>query len=282
MYKLVFSIIFIMTFIHSHQALSCINDEVGKRNIDLDLTESSIDAPKTSMQSLRDSIAKSPKQLYEEKYEDALFDNEKNAKTPSSFIIDEHAAIKELLTGDISKAINLFLTIEKKFPDYYSTASNLGTAYELNGNNIEALKWINEGIHRNNESHYGTEWLHALILEAKINIDHNPDYYSRRRILNLPDSLFSFSKNTILRYDNKDYSLDEVERALAYQLKERLIFIKENDLIVSDLLFSYSRILAFKKDYETAISLLNLSASFGFKDKALWSKTMAEYYNPQL
>jgi hypothetical protein len=47
-------------------------------------------------------------------------------------------------------------------------AANLGTALELLGNKEEALHWIREGIRRNPQSHEGTEWLHAKILEAKI------------------------------------------------------------------------------------------------------------------
>ena len=49
----------------------------------------------------------------------------------------------------------------------YAVASNLGTTYELLGDNVKALEWIKKGLERNPKAHGGTEWVHVKNLEAK-------------------------------------------------------------------------------------------------------------------
>ena len=65
-------------------------------------------------------------------------------------------------------AIRLLHVLEVRFPGRYETATNLGTFFELAGDNANALHWIREGMRRNPSSHDGSEWVHARILEAKV------------------------------------------------------------------------------------------------------------------
>ena len=51
-----------------------------------------------------------------------------------------------ILLKKYDEAIKLYLKIEKLEPNRYSTASNIGTAYELAGQNENALKWIKKAI----------------------------------------------------------------------------------------------------------------------------------------
>ena len=83
----------------------------------------------------------------------------------------------------MKEAIELLEELEKKSPGQYAVAANLGTAYELNGDNRKALEWIKKGVERNPESHFGTEWLHVKILEAKIAIEQNPEWLSNHSVL---------------------------------------------------------------------------------------------------
>ena len=62
----------------------------------------------------------------------------------------------------------MFLALERRYPGHHETAANLGTALELAGHDAPALQWIRIGIRRNADEHYGSEWLHVRILEAKI------------------------------------------------------------------------------------------------------------------
>jgi tetratricopeptide (TPR) repeat protein len=79
---------------------------------------------------------------------------------------NDYAAVL-LHLGEVAEALRILQTIERTNPGLYATATNLGTAYELAGDNARALQWIREGIRRNPDSHGGTEWLHAAILIAK-------------------------------------------------------------------------------------------------------------------
>jgi tetratricopeptide (TPR) repeat protein len=83
----------------------------------------------------------------------------------------EYKALKNIMESNYEEGIKQLLSIEKKKPNLYETASNLGTAYELQGNIPLAIEWIKEGIKRNAESHGGTEWLHLLILETKLQLE---------------------------------------------------------------------------------------------------------------
>jgi tetratricopeptide (TPR) repeat protein len=51
-----------------------------------------------------------------------------------------------ILLKKYDEAIKLYLEIEKIQPNGYSTASNIGTAYELIGQNKNALRWINKSV----------------------------------------------------------------------------------------------------------------------------------------
>lgn len=60
----------------------------------------------------------------------------------------EHRAVALLHLGRASEAVALLAGIERTHPGSYVTAANLGTAYELAGNNEVALKWIRQAIRR--------------------------------------------------------------------------------------------------------------------------------------
>lgn len=77
-----------------------------------------------------------------------------------------------IIQGKYKEAIDLYKKIEQLQPDRYSTASNIGTAYELTGNNSEALQWIVKAVKISPESHFHSEWIHINILKAKIKGEH--------------------------------------------------------------------------------------------------------------
>ncbi len=259
-------------------ALACLNEYYEKGDISIPYGYLE---PKTYLKAFKESMEKTPAHLFEQRFknvESHAHDHEGHDHDKKDELTQAHReAIKELLTGDKAKAVDLLLEIEREHPGQYPTASNLGTAYELNGKNEEALEWIKEGIKRNKESHHGTEWLHALILEAKINLEKNPAYYDNKRVLELPEKIPENNEETFFTYNGQTLSEIEVEAALAYQLQERAVFIKPTDIIVADLLFNLSRIAAHNKHFEPAIEILNLSKEYGFKDQALWIATLLDY-----
>jgi tetratricopeptide (TPR) repeat protein len=162
--------------------------------------------------------------------------------------------------GRSQEAVERLQKLEQEKPGEYYIASNLGTAYELTGNNQEALRWINEGIHRNPASHEGTEWLHAKILESKIAQQKDPAYFEKHSVLELNPA----QVGEAMAIDGRTFSSQQVADAIQHQLEERLQFVKPPDPAVASLLFDYAAIKAATKSMESAKGILNLAANYGY------------------
>jgi tetratricopeptide (TPR) repeat protein len=165
-----------------------------------------------------------------------------------------------MFLGRNTEAIELLERLEQEQPGQYFIAANLGTAYELSGNNAEALKWINEGIKRNPKDHEGTEWLHTRILEAKIARDKDAKYFEKHSVLELqPEKI-----GEQITIGEKKMTPKELAAAIQYQLGERLQFVKSPDPAVASLLFDYAAIEAATKSMESAKHILKMAADYGY------------------
>jgi Flp pilus assembly protein TadD len=91
---------------------------------------------------------------------------QKYAKT-ASLETGNDLAVAKIFAGQYSAAVALLQTLEQRYPGNAKTAANLGTAFELAGNNDQALIWITKGIERDPGDHYGTEWLHLKYCRPK-------------------------------------------------------------------------------------------------------------------
>lgn len=174
-------------------------------------------------------------------------------------------AIEAILKGDYAGAISKLEAIEAREPGSYYTASNLGTAYELNGDNTKALHWIQKGIQLNPNSHRGSEWLHALILEAKLAASDGKVLTPSQRLLPLPEEM---EKNTPLTVQGHERTAGEVFEALSFQLEERMVFVKPKDRWVAECLFSAAMLQASFYSAEDGLRLLSLAEQYGFPDAA--------------
>jgi tetratricopeptide (TPR) repeat protein len=158
------------------------------------------------------------------------------------------------------EALELYLNIEKIKPNRYSTASNIGTLYELIGENQKAYEWIKKSIQINPESHNGSEWLHLNILQAKIKkID---DAHLGEFLINN-----SFGKDVIPKIDLPKETLKELAKSIYYQANERMSFIKPKDKIISALLFELGNAVKIIGENENAIRIYNLAKEYGFQDE---------------
>ena len=169
-------------------------------------------------------------------------------------------SIALMYLGRSQEAVDLLQKLEKEDPGHYFIAANLGTAYELTGNNEEAAHWIAEGIHRNPKSHEGTEWLHLKILEAKLATQKNPDYFKSHSVLNLDPQ--NINEDSLI--GNEKLHPEEVAMAIQHQLTERLQFVKPPDAAVASLLFDYAAIEAGTRTLESAKRILQMSEDFGY------------------
>ncbi len=173
-----------------------------------------------------------------------------------------------IIQGKYQEAIDLYKDIEKLHPNRYSTASNLGTAYELTGNNSEALQWIERAVEINPVSHSRSEWIHINILKAKIK---GEQYIT---------STFLIGQD----FGNEKYPVSNLEKAelfklremVYYQLNERVSFVKPKDKIVAQLLFDLGNISYLFREKGEASETYKLAQEYGF-DKPILKERMALY-----
>jgi len=146
-------------------------------------------------------------------------------------------AVGRILQGRYPEAIELLREVEAKYPGKAIVAANLGTALELAGQNSEALKWIRTGVQRDPGEHNGTEWLHVMILEAKVGMEKNPAWLQGRGVLGLDFGADPQPRSPKYPIELQGAPRDEkaIGTALSYQLGERTKFVAPPDPIVSDL-----------------------------------------------
>lgn len=159
------------------------------------------------------------------------------------------------------EAIDLYKRIEAIQPNRYSTASNLGTVYELTGNNAEALKWIEKALDINPDSHHSSEWIHANILKAKLKGEkfHTSDF-----MLGV-----NFGNETAPNTKISKRELHNLRQSLYYQLNERISFVEPKEKIVAKLLFELGNIAYLLGDKGEAYDDYKLAEEYGYQDRLL-------------
>lgn len=178
----------------------------------------------------------------------------------------QDAAVAAILGGDHVAAVKMLLNLEAQNPGDYHTAANLGTAFELAGDNENALNWIKEGIKRNPSSHHGTEWLHALILEAKIAAASGKSLPNTNRLVPLPEEV---KKGDFVKVQAMEHRAADIFTALAFQLEERMVFVKPQDRWVAECLYSLAILQAHFYSAQDALRILGLAEQYGFPDSNL-------------
>jgi len=177
-------------------------------------------------------------------------------------------AVAYIIAGEYERAVTMLTNLEQEHPGISRTASNLGTALELSGNNSEALHWIEEGIVRDAGDHQGTEWLHVKILQAKVALEKDPAWLATHNVLGVDfGSETEPQMPSTLHADRlgRPSSLAEIEKAIHYQLSERLKFVTAPDPIVANIYRARADIAYLQRS--PAASDYYLSAIyFGLKD----------------
>lgn len=141
------------------------------------------------------------------------------------------------------EAIVLLEEVEREKPGLYFTAANLGTAYELAGDDRKALEWIRKGIELNPAAHLGTEWLHVRILEAKLALAKDSTWLQTDSVAGIVGDEDNI-KISALGNRGEALSREEVKKALIYQLHERLQFVPAPNLLVGLLLVDLADLIA--------------------------------------
>jgi tetratricopeptide (TPR) repeat protein len=165
--------------------------------------------------------------------------------------------------GKYQQAKKLFLEIEHKKANLYNTAANLGTTYELLGQNDSALIWIQKAVAINPQSHFDSEWIHVKILEAKIKASLDTAFLSKNDILGL-----DFGRDT-MPHNRSKIDLKTYTNQLYYQLTERMSFVQPNDPIVAQLTFDLATLYMLQNYHFEAYNTFDKAKKYGFEGALL-------------
>ncbi|MES2555032.1 MAG: tetratricopeptide repeat protein [Bacteroidota bacterium] len=184
--------------------------------------------------------------------EDQLKALEKKLQMKPSLQLMSDYALNLVRAGKVKEALVLFEKLVAKYPNEYALQANLGTTYELTGENELALKHIKRGLELNPNSHQGSEWVHVKIPEAKIAMENNPKYLNNHTVLSLTSG--------------KEQS-EKTGKQLMIQLKERFPFCKGPDAVMADLFHDLGDCYSETKSYEYAKAFYQIALEYyGSKD----------------
>ena len=160
---------------------------------------------------------------------------------PPAGIRENDAAVRLVLKGNVPAALEMLLKIEDEHPGLYATAANLGTCYELSGDDEKALHWIEEGLQRNPYSHMLAEWLHVRVLEAKIALKSDPSWLDNNTITGLDLTRGTFETSQGIK------DSEGVLASLRSQCTVRALFIKPQDPVMGQLLYEAATFMLEKR-----------------------------------
>lgn len=186
---------------------------------------------------------------------------ETKLKKEHAYMLLSDYALGLMKLGKTPEALQILAEIYKHYPNDYKIASNLGTAYELTGQNDSALKYIKRGMELNPNDHQGSEWVHVKVLEAKLKLSKDPAYLNTSTVLGLTEK------------QEKDPS---VLRQIFIQVHERFPFTPKPDAIMASLMTDLGDCYANTIAIEYALSSYTIAKDyFGDKSAALDEKIKA-------
>jgi hypothetical protein len=166
-----------------------------------------------------------------------------------------------LMAGRFAEGLELFQGLTKKYGTLYEICANAAVAWELNGNIDSALYWERKALSINPRAHNHSEWIHLKILEAKKELQSDPDWCLKNQVTHVMDSVKKY-------YRHEEHELSEGAQSLTQfvdQLNERLQFTYGEDKVMGKLLLETG-------DAYQAASLY----------RAYYCYAMAKYFYPAL
>lgn len=177
----------------------------------------------------------------------------KKLQTKADFKLLSNYGLYLVKGGKVKEARIIFEALAVAYPNEYSIIANLGTTYELLGENEKALEYIRKGLKINPNSHGGSEWIHVRILQTKIALNKNPDY---------------LKNNTVLNLSIKQESSNAIREQLYIQLKERFPFCKSPNPIMADLFIDLGDCYAETLSFEHAKGLYQIAKIYYHSERS--------------
>jgi tetratricopeptide (TPR) repeat protein len=183
---------------------------------------------------------------------------ETKMKKDHSYMLLSDYAVCLMKLGKTKEALEILVELSANYPNEYKIASNLGTAYELNGEVDSALKYIRRGLQLNPNDHAGSEWVHVKILETKKKLVADSTWLKTRTVLGLSE---------------KQKQDSVVQKQILIQLQERFPFSPGPDAIMASLFVDLGDISANRNSIEYAKVFYQIAKEYyGDRSKALADK----------
>ena len=160
--------------------------------------------------------------------------------------IKNNIAVKYIKLGKLNEARSILEELLKTYPNEYNVIVNLGTLYELMGENSKALTYIKKAMSINVVSHRGSEWFHVKVLEYKL---------KSRTDEQIPGDL-------ILNLNRSGVDARNMAQAVAYQLKERIPFTPTPNLMMAKILLEYGDYIADSISIEAAYVIYGIAQEY--------------------
>lgn len=166
-----------------------------------------------------------------------------------------------IVLGKYNEAIKQLKEIESIQPGRYSTYSNMGTAFEMAGNNTEAIQWIEKALKADPKGRLSSEWIHINILKTHIKGDR---YISSMNLIGQDFGNEESPKSSLTPNELKTLKMQ-----LYDQLKERMALVKPKDKIIAQLLFDLGNVTFLEGKKKDAMEEYQMAKKYGFDDPIL-------------
>lgn len=177
-------------------------------------------------------------------------------------------AILNIYKGEYAEAKKMLFKASRLDTFNYSVCSNLGVVYELMGNLDSAYYYTSAAVKMFPRSHGNSEWIHLKILEATKKIKTTPTWIYDNSVIGfkfakseLPSKRYSFGQDTA-KNEYYDHYVVELIGQIEYQLRERMVFVKPENKIVANLLFTLGELYITEIDCEKAEEVYKLAMEY--------------------
>lgn len=168
-------------------------------------------------------------------------------KTDGDYKLLSDYAVLLMKGGKVEESLSILRKINQWFPDEYTIAANLGTAYELSAKLDSALFFIQKGIRLNEDSHNGSEWVHEALLKAKIKRESDSLHIQQHSILNL---------------SNEQKEDEEIMNQILYQVRERFPFCKGPNEVMANLMLDLGDCMINSFSIEHARAVFDIAMNY--------------------
>ncbi len=176
-------------------------------------------------------------------------------------------AVAPIFDLKFAEALSRLQVLDQRIPDNYYICANLGAALELSGQDAAALDQVEKALRLKSDAHYGTEWMHAAVLRAKLALAKDPKWLEHHTISGIPLT-GNVPQDFTAPDGNKTLDLQALRDALVAHLVPRLLFIKGKDPIIAAMLMELARTETRLRTIEDGMAILDLADEYGAQGTA--------------